>query len=308
MTSAVALSDSEIEPVGKRHTRMPQFSRQKISWRETGLAALFLGPSLVVFAVFFYLPFAKAVRWGNYRTVRAGQAYRYVGLSQYHDVLAGHEFHDGLVHSIQFVVLTVPTGLILGVLLGVAAHRRLKGIKIFQTIFSSTLASSVAVSAVVFYFLINPTVGFFQYNWRNEQGPAMVMAAMPTIWQNLGLAFVIVLAGLQAVPDEVLEAATLDGYGPVRRLFRITLPLISPVLLFLFVILTIQGFQAFAQIEIVTGGGPAQSTETLVFKIFNLTHTNYGQAAVMSVGLFFVTFIVTTVQFLVLDRRVHYGN
>lgn len=308
MTDTLAVADAGSAPLPKRGGRMPQFKRQKVSWRDTGLAVLFLAPSLAVFVVFFYLPFFKAVRWGNYRTVRAGQAYRYVGLSQYHQVLAGHEFHDGLVHSIQFVVLTVPAGLILGVLLGVAAHRRLKGIKAFQTIFSSTLASSVAVSSVVFFFLVNPTVGFFQYNWRNEQGPAMVMAAMPTIWQNLGLAFVIVLAGLQAVPDEVLEAATLDGFGPIRRLYKITLPLISPVLLFLFVILTIQGFQAFAQIDIITGGGPAQSTETVVYKIFNLAHTNYGQAAAMSVGLFFVTFIVTAIQFLVLDRRVHYGN
>ncbi|MCU1454761.1 MAG: permease component of ABC-type sugar transporter [Acidimicrobiales bacterium] len=302
-----------------RRVRFRLLPKQKVSWRETGIAVLFLAPSLAVFITFFYLPFAKVVSWGTYRSVRGGTSYTYVGGQQYRDVLTGHEFRDGLLHSIQFVLLTVPLGLVLGVLLAVAAHRRLKGIKIFQTIFSSTLASSVAVSAVVFSVLLNPKVGVFKVDWENRQSVghllslhprpgAMVMAALPTIWQNLGLAFVIVLAGLQAVPDEVLEAATLDGYGPVRRLLRVTLPLISPVLLFLFVVLTVQAFQAFAQIEIVTAGGPSGSTETTVFKIFRLTQSNYGAASVMAVGLFGVTLLVTAVQFAVLNRRVHYGN
>jgi ABC-type sugar transport system permease subunit len=116
-----------------------------------------------------------------------------------------------------------------------------------------------------------------------------------------------VLAGLQAIPDEVLEAATLDGYGPARRLFRITLPLISPVLLFLLVVLVVFGFQAFAQIEILTAGGPAGATETLVFKIFNQAQ-DLGRGSVLSVGLFLVTVVVVFVQFTFLERRVHYGD
>ena len=188
-----------------------------------------------------------------------------------------------------------------------AAHRRLKGIKVFQAIFSSTLASSVAVSSVIFFFLFNPAVGFFQVSWQSDPDMAMFAAALPAIWQNLGLAFVIVLAGLQAVPDEVMEAARLDGYGAWRRLTRITLPLISPVLMFLLVILVIYGFQAFAQIDIITKGGPGGASETLVFKIFKQTQ-DYGKGAVLSVGLFFVTLVVTFFQFAILDRRVHYGD
>jgi sn-glycerol 3-phosphate transport system permease protein len=118
-----------------------------------------------------------------------------------------------------------------------------------------------------------------------------------------------VLAGLQAIPDEVVEAATLDGYGPLRRLLRITLPLISPVLLFLLVVLVIFGFQAFAQVDIITQGAPAGATETLVFKINRLTRPdNIGIGAVYSVGLFAITFVVTALQFLILERRVHYVN
>ena len=121
---------------------------------------------------------------------------------------------------------------------------------VFQTIFEA----SILVIAVIFFFLLNPVIGKAQVNWVAEPGWSLWAAALPSIWQNLGLAFVIVLAGLQAVPDEVMEAATLDGYGPIRKLFKITLPLISPVLLFLLVVLVIFGVQAVAQIEIITEG------------------------------------------------------
>lgn len=282
-------------------------AKRRYTAKEVGLAAAFLAPSLAVFIAFFYVPFARLLSWGTWESVRGGQSYKQVGLEQYQEVLTGTEFTEGLWHSIQFVLYTVPFGLVLGTLLAVAAHRRLKGIKVFQAIFSSTLASSVAVSSVIFSFLLNPTVGYFQVSWQSDPNMALFAAALPSIWQNLGLAFVIVLAGLQAVPDEVMEAATLDGYGPWRKLTRITLPLISPVLMFLLVILVIFGFQAFAQIEIVTKGGPGGASETLVFKIFNLSQ-DYGVSSVMSVGLFLVTLVVTFLQFVILDRRVHYGD
>ena len=275
--------------------------------KEVGLAFAFLAPSLAVFTAFFYLPFIRLIGWGAYESERGGSSYKAVGLDQYREVLAGDEFLEGLKHSVLYVLYTVPAGLILGTLLAVAAHRRLRGIKVFQAIFSSTLASSVAVSSVIFFFLLNPVIGLFQVKWISQPGWSLFAAALPSIWQNLGLSFVIVLAGLQAVPDEVIEAATLDGYGPWRKLTRITLPLISPVLLFLLVVLVIFGFQAFAQIDIITKGGPSGSSETLVYKIFNETQ-DYGKGAVLSVGLFFVTLVVTALQFLILERRVHYGD
>jgi sn-glycerol 3-phosphate transport system permease protein len=283
--------------------------REPYSAKEIGLAVLLLAPSIAVFCAFFYRPFLNLLYWGTLESRRGGAFFEDVGLSQYREQLTSDDFREGLWHTVQFVVYTVPAGLVLGVLLAVSAHRRLKGIKVFQTIFASTLASSTAVTSVIFLFLLNPVVGVFQVNWRNEQDMAMLMVALPSIWQNLGLSFIIVLAGLQAIPDEVVEAATLDGYGPVRRLFRITLPLISPVLLFLLVVLVIFGFQAFAQVDIITQGGPAAATETLVFKINRLTRPdNIAIGAVYSVGLFVITFVVTALQFLILERRVHYVN
>jgi sn-glycerol 3-phosphate transport system permease protein len=158
----------------------------------------------------------------------------------------------------------------------------------------------------------DPQVGYFgDVSWLSLSDPdtALRGVALSSVWQNLGLTFVIVLAGLQAVPEEIYEAATLDGYGPVRRFFRVTLPLISPTLMFLVVVLVIFAFQAFAQIDILTGGGPVGSTETLVWKIFNSQQPiDQGVGAVMAIGLFAITLVVTVVQFVILDRRVHYGN
>jgi sn-glycerol 3-phosphate transport system permease protein len=189
------------------------------------------------------------------------------------------------------------------------ANRQLKGIKVFQTIFASTIASSVAVTSLIFFFLLNPVIGWFKVDWLDKPSTAMWAVALPSVWQNLGVSFVIVLAGLQAVPEEVLEAATLDGYGPVRRFLRIIVPLISPVLMFLAVVLVVFGFQAYAQVDILTSGGPAGSTETLVFKIFQKnTPDTITVGSVMSVGLFVLTFFVVLVQFSILDRRVHYGR
>lgn len=300
----MTIATEQVSPGRARLPRRGRLARYQPS--EIGLAALFLLPALIVFGVFYYAPFVKLIGWGRFKAERGG-TYRDVGWGQFTDVLTGEQFREGLLHSVLFVLYTVPAGLVLGVLLGVAAHRQLKGIKIFQTIFSSTLASSVAVSSVLFMYLINPEIGYWKVDWLEREGWSLFAVALPSIWQNLGLAFIIVLAGLQAVPDEVLEASRLDGHSSLRRLFTITLPLIAPVLLFLLVVLVVFGFQAFAQIEILTAGGPAGSSETLVYKIYK-ERQNAGVGAIMSVGLFVITFIVTAIQFLILDRRVHYDN
>lgn len=279
------------------------------SAREAGLAALFLAPSLVVFGVFFFYPIGRIVYLGFFQQNQTRTRQRYVGFDQYTDVLTGPQFLDGLRITLQYVALTVPAGLALGVLLAVAANRRLRGIKIFHTIFSSTVATSVAVASIVWLVLINPTVGYFEVDWLRDPDRALFGVSLSSIWQNLGLTFIVVLAGLQAIPEELNEAATVDGMSASRRFFTVTLPMLSPTLLFLVVVLTVFAFQAFAQIDILTEGGPAGSTETLVFKIFRQQQGGaVGVGSVMAVGLFVVTFIAALGQFLLLERRVHYGS
>lgn len=274
-----------------------------------GLAAAFLAPSAAVFGLFFFYPIGRIIYLGLFQQNQTRTRQRYVGLEQYNEVLTGEEFTEGLRITVQYVLFTVPAGLALGVLLAVAANRRLRGIKIFHTIFASTVATSVAVASIVWLVLINPTVGYFEVDWLRDPDMALFGVSLSSIWQNLGLTFIVVLAGLQAIPDELNEAATVDGMSPARRFFTVTLPLLSPTLLFLVVVLTVFAFQAFAQIDILTEGGPAGSTETLVFKIFKQQQGGaVGDGSVMAVGLFAITFLVALGQFVLLERRVHYGS
>ncbi len=276
--------------------------------KEGLLFVAFVAPAATVFYGFFFYPLGRLIHFSLYQQNRTGTAERYIGTKQITEVLSGDEFREGLMHTVSYVLYTVPVGLVLGIALAVVANRALKGIKIFQTIFASTVATSVAVASVIFFVLLNPQVGYFKVNWLADPDMALFGVSISSIWQNLGLTFIIVLAGLQAVPDELMESATIDGAGPLRRFFRVTLPIISPTLLFLVVVLTVFAFQAFAQIDILTAGGPAGSTETLVFKIFQRQQPiDLGEGSVMALGLFGITFLVTMGQFLILDRRVHYG-
>lgn len=280
--------------------------------REAITAYGLLAPALIVFGAFAFYPLWRVIWLGLHEQNRTGTRQRWVGPSQYGEVLTGDEFRDGLWITAQFVLLTVPIGVVLGILLAVTANRQLRGIKVFQVIFSSTIASSTAVTAVVFFVLLEPSIGYISNPWifdLADPDKAIYAVALTGVWQNLGLTFIITLAGLQAVPPEVQEAARLDGFGPIRGFFRVTLPLIAPTLLFLSVALTIFGLQAFAQIDVLTGGGPAGATEVLVFKIFNAQDPlNLGRGSVISIGLFVVTAAVAALQFTLLERRVHYGD
>ncbi len=307
------MTTSESRPVG---------TRSRLSESLTAFALI--APALLIFGFFAFRPLYRLIHLGLHQQNRSGTAERWVGWSQYTETLGSDDFTEGLWHTVQFVLYTVPIGLVLGVLLAVAANRRLKGVKIFQTIFSSTVATSSAVASLIFFVLLERSVGILpnletDIGWVDRavgfvdlQDPSSAMrgVALSAIWQNLGLTFIIVLAGLQAVPDDILEAAEIDGYGPVRRFFRITLPMISPTLIFLVVALTVTGLQAFAQIDVLTNGGPAGSTETLVYKIWENQQNppTLGQASVISVGLFAVTLVISATQFFMLDRRVHYGE
>ena len=302
-------ADRQIEVATRQdpEPKRPFWRRRRT--REAGLAALFLAPSIIIFGAFFFYPIGRIVYLGFFQQNQTRTKQRYVGVDQYRDVLTGEDFREGLFITVKYVLFTVPPGLVLGILLAVAANRQLKGIKFFHTVFASTVATSVAVASIVWLVLINPTVGYFKVGWLRDPGMALFGVSLSSTWQNLGLTFIIVLAGLQAIPEELNEAATVDGMGPVRRFFTVTLPLLSPTLLFLVVVLTIFAFQAFAQIDILTDGGPAGSTETLVFKIFKDQQGGaVGIGSVMAVGLFVITFIVALGQFVLLERRVHYGS
>lgn len=301
----------------------PGPSRRRRRVKEAALAYLLVLPAMAAFGVFVFYPFVNNFRLALYQSPPVpGLPSHYVGLHQVGQVLFsnGYGFPGSLLTTIAFVVMVVPLSIFFGLALAVAAHRRLRGIGVYRTIFSSTVVSSVAVAALVFGTLMNPVVGFLPWLGINPHPPllesptwALPSIAVMTIWQFLGLSFIIMSAGLQSLPDEVLEAARIDGASSWTRFWRVTVPMLSPTIFFAVVVGTIYAFQSFGQIDILIGyaNNPARlHVNVLVYNIINtLTQeNNTGVAAIMSIALFLVTLLLTLLQLRFLERRVHYAR
>lgn len=314
--AATAAVDLEVLDLSAGRPGPPnrRFSRRV---REAGLGYLLVLPSLIVFGVFVFYPFFKNFSLGLYRTPPfPGLPKRYVGLDQFRDVLTSSDFYNSLKVTLLFALYTVPIGIALGLALAMLAHQQLQGIGIFRTIFSSTVATSVAVAAVIFGTFMNPNVGLLPWigldpNPSILQNPtwALIAVSVTTIWQNLGLSFILMSAGLQAVPDELDEAARVDGAGAWSRFWHVTLPMLSPTLFFAFVVGSIFAFQSFGQIDLLTRGGPLEKTNVLTYFIYSeLRRPDDGKAAVLAIALFAITLLLTLIQLRVLERRVSYAR
>ncbi|HEY3142279.1 MAG TPA: sugar ABC transporter permease [Acidimicrobiales bacterium] len=288
--------------------------------REAALGYLLVSPALLVFAVFVFYPFARNFKLALYRNPPfPNLPSKYVGLKQVGDVLSDHDFRESIWTTIVFALMSVPVGIFLGLALAVAAHRRLQGIGIYRTIFASTVTSSVAVASVIFGTLFNPVIGWLPAFGFNPTPPvlqnpdwALPGVALVSVWQTIGLSFVVMSAGLQAIPDEVLEAAEIDGARAWRRFWRVTVPMLSPTIFFAVVVGTIFAFQAFGQIDLLTPKQNAEvlGTNVLTYNIFLTLRERQdpGAAAVMSIALFTITLALTLAQMRILERRVHYAQ
>jgi sn-glycerol 3-phosphate transport system permease protein len=295
-------------------TTKRRFSRRV---REAALGYLLVLPSLLVFGTFVFYPFFKNFQLSLYETPPfPNLPKRYVGFEQFSDVLTSNEFTNSLKVTLVFAVVTVPVGIALGLLLAVLAHQKLRGMTIYRTVFSSTVATSVAVASVIFFTLLNPQIGLLNYA-LGRQGSisplddptwALWCVIAVTIWQNLGISFILMSSGLQAVPDELLEAARVDGAGTWSRFWHVTLPLLSPTLFFATVVGGILAFQAFGQIDLLTQGGPQDRTNVLVYAIYTavFSENDEGKGAVIAIALFVITLLLTLVQLRFLERRVQY--
>lgn len=296
---------------------LPRMRRARL--REALLAAWFVAPSLVLLGVFTFYPLARSAYLGLYRTDPFGQTRAFVGLAQYWDELRSPAFHTSLLVTAQFALYTVPTGLALGLLLAVLGNQRVRGIGVFRAIFSSSIASSVAVASVMWLTLLHPNIGVINYalrelgvhpiTWLNDPKWALVAVSLTTIWLNLGFTFIVIIAGLQAIPEELYESARIDGAGTIACFQYITLPMISPTLLFATVVLTIVAFESFGQIDILTQGGPLDRTNVLVYSIYSeaFHHFNQGVAATRAVILFLIVLVLSLLQFRFLEKRTFYG-
>jgi sn-glycerol 3-phosphate transport system permease protein len=293
-------------------------------WRDLPAAVVLLAPSFVILSVFVLYPLGRAVWLGQQRCDAQGKNCRSNGWDQYLDVIRSNEFREAVVVTFKFALITVPIGLALGIVLAALADRYVRGIGAFRAVFSSTVATSVAVASLMWFFLLEPSVGVLsnvrwlsdlfpvikQPGLLDDEGTALPAVAASTIWASLGFTFILVTAGLQAVPRDLHEAAAIDGAGGVRRFWSITLPLLGPTLLFVVIVLTTRAFQAYGEIDLLTDGGPRGSTTVLTYLTYGRQspiRDDAGLKATVAVLLFLMLLVLSAIHLRAIGRRVFYG-
>ncbi|WP_245780806.1 carbohydrate ABC transporter permease [Gracilibacillus orientalis] len=284
-------------------------------WRS---AILYLLPSIILFSVFLFYPLGKTLYLSFFLTDQQGIANVFVGFENYQYILQAESFHKSIKATILFVLYTVPTGIVISLFLALLANEKVKGAGFFRTIYSSTMGVSVAASAVVWLFIFHPSMGILNQlitsiggtsiDWLLHPDWALVSVAVTTIWMNIGFSFLILLGGLQNIDEHLYESAKISGASYFYQLRRITIPMLSPTLFFVTTVTLINAFQTFGQVDILTQGGPSESTNLIVYSIYREAFVNYqfGTASAQSIFLFLCILIVTILQFKFGERKVHY--
>ena len=270
---------------------------------------LFVLPNFVGFFVFMMIPIVMG--FGISLTDYDGFAQmNFVGLKNYIDMFSDEYFLVSVRNNFLYTLVTVPLTLVFSTLLAVALNAGLKGSTLFKTMYFFPYITSMVAVGIIWTLLFNPTVGpinnFLRAvgvdsppKWLLSTTWALWAVMIVAVWKQTGYYMVMILAGLQSIPKQLYEAAEVDGAGPVRKFFSITLPLLSPTTFMVSILAIISSFQVFDLIQIMTEGGPGRATNVLVYRIYQegFQYMHYGYASAMAYFLFAVILVVTLVQF-----------
>jgi len=294
--------------------------RQQTTW-----AFLFLAPVLVLFALTVFYPMARALQYSLYKWPLGG-AKEFVGLDNYQRLLTDDGgFRESVQVTLYFTVMSVLPTILLALFVAVLlndARLRLRGL--FRTIYFVPVVTSLVAVGYVWRALLEPSFGLVNtaLSWVGISGPGWLASpdwaldgiVLMTIWRDIGFYMVIFLAGLQAIPRDVMDAARIDGAGPWQRFRHVTLPLLNPSIVLAAVIGVINGLQLFTQVYVMTGsaqqlpGGPLGSTRSVVLYVVEQTfrplEMGYGSAAAFL--LFVMIMLVTLIQFRLIQRKFEY--
>lgn len=286
-------------------------------WRTAGAAAAFLSPSLVLLLAFWIGPMVGTL-WVSLQDWNLIGTAEFVGLDNYTELAGDAEFRAALGHTLLYLAGYLPLVLVLGLAVALLLDAKLPAMTLYRaTFFLPVISSWVAVS-LLWKWLLNPADGLVNraLGWVGVTGPgwwtdpdwAMPSVVLASVWKDVGFVAVILLAGLQAIPRDLLEAASLDGAGAWRKLWSVTLPMLSPSLFFVTVISLINGFQVFDQVWVMTEGGPGGASTVVVEQIveYAFSYGRVGYASAMSIVLFLLILAVTAVQLRLQRRWVHY--
>lgn len=274
---------------------------------------LYLLPALIFFGLFVYWPFFKTLKLSVARTTPLGEVAEYIGLANYINIFKDPDFLKSLLISFEFAIMMVIFSIGLGFVLAIASNEKIKGKGFFRTVYALPMAISAAAASVVFMFIFHGSLGILNrvlgtnIGWLTDTRYALIAVTIVSVWMNIGMNYIYITAALQSVPNELYESAAIEGAGFFQKHRHITIPCISPTLFFLLIINVINSLQAYAQFKMMTQGGPANSTNVIVYEIYSEAFINsrFGVACAESVVLFVILIILTAFQFK-LEKKVTY--
>ena len=278
-----------------------------------------VAPQLAVTIVFFFWPAFDSLRLSLYRASPFGDRLIFIGLGNFERLLSDPAYFRSVATSFLFSGLVTALGLAIALLLAALANAKIRGLAIYRTLLLWPYGIAPAIAGVIWLFVFHPSFGVlpyllsfvtaYQFNWFLKGWVALVLIVVAAIWKQFGYNLAFYLAGLQAIPGAVLEAASVDGAGPIRRFFAITFPLLSPVTFFLFTLnMTFSFFETFGLVHAVTQGGPGDATSILVFRAWKdgFEGLQLGYSAAQSVLLMLLVVALTAAQFRFAEKKVTY--
>ena len=282
------------------------------------LPYVLLFPQVLVTAVFFFWPAGQAIYQSAFIPDPFGLKSQFVGFGNFAFLLGDPYYLASFRTTAVFSVLVTLVSMAPALWLAVIADRVLKGSGAYRSLLIWPYAVAPAVAGVLWLFMFNPNVGLVSwylgqlgYHWNHVLDPneAMALVVAASSWNRISYNFLFVLAGLQAIPRSLTEAAAIDGARFARRFWTIVFPLLSPTTFFLLVVNVVYAFfETFGVIHTITSGGPQQATTILVYKVYadGFVGQDLGSSAAQSVILLLVVSVLTIIQFRYIERRVHY--
>lgn len=275
---------------------------------------LWLLPAMVLFIVFTFYPFIRTCYMSLHIVNSMGEIKRFVALENYLYILKDKNFIQSILNTFVYVIISVPAANFLGLILALFANKKRKFSRIYEVMFSLPMAMSMSVSAIIFQLMYNPSFGAINYltglniNWLNDERYAMLAISMISIWMSTGYAFLFMLAAVRGIPEDVIESAGLEGANALQKCIYIYIPLTSSTMFFLICTSLANSMMMTALVNVLTGGGPFGSTQTIIHYMYNqfAVAGNYTNAFPAAVIAFLLSAIVMTVSFLFEKKGVYY--
>ena len=278
------------------------------------LPYILLLPTFIILVVFLFYPALETFRLSLFTVQPYTGAERFAGLYNFKNIFSNSDYLHSFGISFLFTLAVVILGLIFSMMIALLLNERIKGMKYYRSFLIWPYALSPAIAGALFNFLFNPANGVICYftgyrTWLTKGTTAFLIIILAAVWKNLGYNIVFYLTALRNVPRSALEAAAIDGAGPVRRFFSITFAFLSPTTFFLLVMNTTYAyFSSFGLIDVLTEGGPARSTNILIYQLYKdfFVNSKTGYAAAESLVLFLLVVGITVLQFQTTEKKVHY--